>query len=176
MSLQCKCGLAAPLFREVEGAWDGKVSLKWSFCFSSSSYGRAAGPSLSEQGCPCTCLLLPVQTALVPQLWKSASPKHFLVNFMEKQWIIHAPPLMSHFHNCFPSFWDFAWHLSGLPDQTEVSTRAWRNFNCLFKKWLAEKLFFLIDCRGFGLRRTWGKEKRGIMDFNGNWVTHLKLD
>lgn len=36
----------------VEGAWDGKVSLKQSFCFSSRSYGRAAGPSLPEQGHP----------------------------------------------------------------------------------------------------------------------------
>lgn len=39
----------------------------------------------------------------------------FLVSYIEKQWIIHPPPLVSHFHNGFPSFLDFSWHHSGLP-------------------------------------------------------------
>lgn len=103
------------------------------------TFPSRTGASLSP------CLLVLVQTALVPQLWKSVSPLHFLVNYMEAQWIIHLPALMSHFHNWFPSFWDFAWHLSGLPDQAEVATIDWRNFNCFFKNWLGEKFFFWID-------------------------------
>lgn len=35
--------------------------------------------------------------ALVPQLWKSPSPTHFLCNYVEEQWTIHPPPVMSHF-------------------------------------------------------------------------------
>lgn len=57
----------------------------------------------------------------------------FLVNYMEEQWIIHPPPLTSHFHNGCPSFLDFSWHHTGFPDQG-VATIGWRNFNCLFKK------------------------------------------
>lgn len=102
----------------------------WPFLF-------RTGASLSP------CLLVPVQTAFMPQLWKSASPTHFLVNYMEEQWIIHRPPLMSHFHNWFPSFGDFAWHISGLPEQAEVATIGWRNFNCLFKKMTSRNVLFL---------------------------------
>lgn len=118
----------------------------WPFLF-------RTGASLSP------CLLVPVQTAFMPQLWKSASPTHFLVNYMEEQWIIHRPPLMSHFHNWFPSFGDFAWHISGLPEQAEVATIGWRNFNCLFKKMTSRNVLFLNWLLGFGPKEDTRKMK-----------------
>jgi len=118
----CHCNASAGWWHLYLGKWSGrclgwegltktviaffKLLLQkscWTFPF-------RMGASLS------LCLFMPVQTAVVPQLRKSASHTHFLVNYMEEQWIIHPPALMSHFHNWFPSFWDLAWHLSGLPD------------------------------------------------------------
>lgn len=66
----------------------------------------------------------------------------FLINYMKELWIIHPPPLVSHFPNGFPSFLDFSWHHSGLPDQAEVATIGWRNFNCVFKKITSRKFLF----------------------------------
>lgn len=131
ISLQYRCELAAPGFREVElKALRMQRALKQVILVFKLLLWKSRWTSPFRMGeSRSSCLSVPLEICVT-----FPTSSLFLFNYVEEQWIIHPPPLMSHFCNGFPSFLDFSWHHSRLPDQAEVATIGWRNFNCLLKK------------------------------------------
>lgn len=132
ISLQCRCGLAAPGLREVELKVFGmQRALKQVILVFKLLLWKSCWTSTFRMGESSSCFS-------VPQFWKSLSPSpphpsSCLIIWKSNESYILLPSCLI-FVMGFPPFWIFSWHHSGFPDQAEVATIGWRIFNCLLKK------------------------------------------